>query len=57
MSSAGDLLRRAAECADTYVVSDKEQATFKLMALHIIHACGAKAGGEQAKLLCELLRQ
>lgn len=53
--TAADLLRRAADALDDYVVSPRVERVAKLMALKIIRACGSGVCEEEARLLCELL--
>ena len=57
MSSAKELLERAAYCMDSYAVSEKTTRIAKLMALHLIRRVGDGASEEEAKLLLELLNE
>ena len=51
MTSEGDLLRRAADACDDFVLPEKDRDTIKLMALHILGKCGAQT----TDVACELL--
>lgn len=55
MSSARQLLERAALCMDDYAVSEQTLRVAKLMALHLIRRVGDGATDEEAKMLLELL--
>ena len=55
MSSASELLHRAADNLDNFVVSEKTSRIAKLMALHITRRVGNGATDEEARLLLELL--
>lgn len=55
MSSASELLHRAADNLENYVVSEQTQRIAKLMALHLIRRTGNGATDEEARLLLELL--
>ena len=57
MSNAADLLRKAADACETYVLSERETRRVKLAALHIIDICGSQTSAEATELIIELLRE
>lgn len=57
MSSAVELLERALYRLENAVISERQERSIKIIALHIIDLCGAShmSKQEQTKLLLEML--
>ena len=50
-----DLLRRAADVVDDSAIGERKGRIIKLIALHVIRACGEGENAEECRLLLELL--
>jgi hypothetical protein len=53
--TAADLLRRAADVVEDSAIGERKSRVIKLVALHVIRACGSGEHAEECRLLCELL--
>ena len=53
--TAADLLRRAAAVVEDSAIGERKGRVIKLVALHVIRACGEGESAEECRLLLELL--
>ena len=53
--TAAEALRHAAEVVEDSAIGERKERVIRLLALHVIRACGEGENAEEARLLCELL--
>jgi hypothetical protein len=54
--TAADALRHAADVVEDSAIGERKALLIRLMAQHVIRSCGAGEDAEEARILCELLR-
>jgi hypothetical protein len=54
--TAADALRHAADVVEDSAIGERKALLIRLLALHVVRACGAGEDAEEARILCELLR-
>ena len=53
--TAAESLRRAADTVEASAIGERKERVIRLLALHVIRACGSGENAEEARILCELL--
>lgn len=53
--TASEALRRAADTVEASAIGERKERVIRLLALHVIRACGSGEHQEEARLLMELL--
>jgi hypothetical protein len=54
--TAAEALRHAADVVDDSAIGERKALLIRLFAQHIIRSCGSGENAEEARILCELLR-
>lgn len=53
--TAAEQLRHAADVVDDSAIGERKERVIRLLALHIVRACGSGENAEEARLLLELM--